>query len=370
MSKDHSSDKAASGAEDTDSQDFAGEAEGSAPPAGRGRHKVPDTVERLYLRIDDRYFFPDRTLAFIDDGNRIRVRTENRAALQGVVAIAQARGWRVLKLKGTESFRQGMWREATLHGIEVHGYKPTPAEILQVQRALKGLQPSQEPERKPTPQAVSVPGSNGSSRHRIQGMLMAAAAAPYRFDPSARMSFYVQLRTEGGDRTIWGADLERALVESASQPRIGDQVVLTQHGTHPVNVRVATHNEHGEMVGEKKVVAQRTRWSIETPDHLRAIERSAQQVRSGELQADAIPAEHPELHAAARCLRLAEQYARRLTSDQGGQQRLMELIRERMADALAQGRSIHLPDRRPDHVPQHVRQRTARNHEEPSHERF
>ena len=39
------------------------------------------------------------------------------------------------------------------------------------------------------------------------------------------------------------------------QPRIGDPVVLTQHGTRPVNVRVPARNAEGELVGEKKIVA-------------------------------------------------------------------------------------------------------------------
>ena len=199
---------------------------------------------------------------------------------------------------------------------------------------------------------------------------MAAAAAPYQFDPAQRMSFYVMVRTEVGDRTIWGTDLERALAESASQPRIGDPVMLTQQGTHPVNVRVPARNAQGELVGEKKIVAQRARWSIETPGHLRAMQRRAGLVRTGELLSDAAVGQHPELATAAAGLKLAEQYARRVTTDTASQQGLMQLIRERMADALEQGRAIHLPDRRLRPAPMQVRQRKARGREELSHERF
>lgn len=381
--------------------DFAGSVRGDAPPATHGRLRVPDAIERRYLHVDDRYFLPDRTLAFVDDGDRIRVRTENREVLHSVVAIAEARGWRVIELKGTESFRQGMWREAALRGIEARGYEPTEVEILQVQRALKRWQPSHETEQGPNLQAASLgrkaatpregsapaePDRNAGGhppeaaqdsrslregpRPPVTGMLVAAAAAPYQFDPAQRMSFYVTVRTEVGDRTIWGADLERALAESASQPRIGDPVVLTQHGTHPVHLRVPARNAEGELVGEKKIVAQRARWSIETPDHLRAMERRARLVRTGELLSDATLGQHPELATAAAGLKLAEQYARRVTTDQASQQRLVQLIRERMADALARGQEIHLPDRRMRPAPMQVRQRTARGRDELSHERF
>jgi hypothetical protein len=362
---------------------------------------VPDAIERRYLRVDDRYFFPDRTLAFIDDGGRIRVRTENREVLHSVVAIAEARGWRVIELKGTQSFRQGMWREAALRGIEARGYEPDQVENLQVQRALKKWQLSHETQQDPGPQAPSLdrnaatahdgPASAGHAHHGgshppdapnegrslregprppVRGRLVAAAAAPYQFDPAQRMSFYVRVRTELGDRTIWGTDLERALAESASQPRIGDPVVLTQHGTRPVNVRVPARNAEGELVGEKKIVAQRARWRIETPDHLRAMERHARLVRSGEHLSDADLDQHPELATAAAGLKLAEQYARRVTTEPASQQGLMQLIRERMADALEQGQEIHLPGRRLHPTPLQVRQRTPRDREELSHERF
>ncbi|MBW8715682.1 MAG: hypothetical protein JF629_07820 [Variovorax paradoxus] len=345
---------------------------------------MPDAIERRYLRIDNRYFFPDRTLAFIDDGGRLRVRTENREVLHSVVAIAETRGWRVIELTGTETFRQGMWHEAALRGIEAQGYEPTSTEILQVQRALKKRgPPSHENGRRPIPASLdreattvhhsAVPAEadpsaslrphkdepqdrrfeRGGPRSPVRGMLVAAAAAPYQFDPTQRMSFYVTVRVETGARTIWGTDLERALAESTSQPRIGDQVVLTQRGTRPVNVRVATRNAEGELVGEKKIVAQRAHWSIETSDHLRAMEHHA----------------NPELTTAAANLKLAEQYAQRVTSDPSSQQHLVQLIRDRIAEALAQGHAIHLPDRLPRVARMHARQRTARSQEELSRER-
>jgi len=391
-----------SGSASAASQDEAGAVQGEAPHAGRGRPRVPDALERRYLRVDNRYFFPDRTLAFIDDGARIRVRTENREVLHGVVAIAEARGWRALTVKGTESFRQGMWREAAMRGIEVQGYEPTEVEILQMQRASKPSQPSHEKGAASAPAPRTAPEKRGAAmardrsrghgaahdaapdpaelpqdhrsprtapRSTVQGMLVAAAAAPYQFDPAQRMSFYVSVRTEIGDRTVWGSDLERALAESASRPRIGDQVVLTRRGAHPVKVLVAQRNAQGELTGEKRIVTQRAVWRIETPDYLRAMDQRAMRIRSGETVSPEIRRQHPQLAAAAAGLALAEQYATRVTSDRHSQQRLVQLIRERIADALAQGHSIHLPDRRPHATPVHVRRRTARDRGALSHER-
>jgi hypothetical protein len=400
MATDHSPENhPPSGTGSTASWNSAGSVQGDAPAAGRGHARVPDAIERRYLRIDNRYFFPDRTLAFIDDGDRLRVKTENREVLHSAVAIAEARGWRVIELKGTEAFRQGMWREAALQGIEVRGYEPTAAEILQVQRALaKRGSPLHETGRDPIPRSPereeatvhegAVPAEAGRNaghhpheeepqdrrlerggRPPVRGMLLAAAAAPYRFDPAQRMSFYVTLRAETGERTVWGTDLERAFAESASQPRIGDEVVLTRLGTRPVNIRMAARNAEGELVGEKKIVVQRVRWSVETSDHLRAMEHHAMRIRSGESLSDAARGRHPELAMAAANLKLAEQYAQRVTRDRSSQLRLVQLIRERVAEAVAQGRSIHLPDRLPRPARTPARQRAVRAREELSHER-
>ncbi|MDR6890768.1 MULTISPECIES: LPD7 domain-containing protein [Variovorax] len=399
MSADHlPEDQAPNGTVTAAARKDVGSVRGDAPRAGHHHARVPSAIERHYLRIGNRYFFPNRTPAFIDDGDRLRVKTENREVLHSVVAIAESRRWRVVDLRGTNSFRQGMWREAALRGIESQGYEPTAAEIREVQRALRksGLS-SHETVQGPkqtlrdrdvapvdggtalaeaNPDAGQPPLGDGpqarqrtGARPPVRGILLAAAAAPYRFDPAQRMSFYVTVRTEIGDRTIWGADLERALAESASQPRIGDQVVLAPLGTRPVNVRVAARNAEGELVGEKKILAQRAWWSIETSDHLRMMEQIAMHIRGGKSLSDAPRQQHPELTTAAATLKLAEQYAERVTSDRASQQRLMQLIRDRMAEALVQGRSIHLPDRGPHPARKHARQHTARSREGLNHER-
>lgn len=385
------------------SGDFAGAVQGHAAASGRQHPPVPEAIERRYLRIHDSYLFPDRTLAFIDDGSRIRVRTENREVMHSVVAIAQQRGWRTIEVRGTEAFRQGIWHEASLQGIQVKGYEPSETERQQVarsqaQRRGGDTRPRGEPGasgRDSNPQSASHPsgrsaaGEGGATRRDadgtpraarngartpIVGVLVAAAAAPYRFDPQQRMSFYIMVRTEVGDRTVWGTDLERALAESASQPRIGTAVVLIHQGTTSVDVRVPDRNEAGELVGEKKIVAQRARWSIETIDHLRSLQQTSDLFRSGQDMPPASLEAQPNLAAATAGARLAQQYAQRVTTDAPSQQRLVRAIRDRLAEALAQGRDIHLPattaaDRQ--HPPrQQSRQRSGRGREEPMHERF
>lgn len=356
--------------------EFAGSVQGQsevpqdAPQIGRAHPRVPEAIQRRYLQVDDRYFFPDRTLAFIDDGSRIRVRTENHEVMHSVIAIAEVRGWRVIELRGTEAFRQGMWREAVLRGIEARGYSPTQGEVREVRQAERARTRNQPVEASVERDGAREPRSlRDGPRPPINGVLVAAAAAPYQFHPEQRMSFYVMVRTELGERTIWGADLERALAESASQPRIGDPIVLTQHGTRPVNLRVPARNDAGELIGERKIVAQRARWSIETPEHMRDLRRQARLLRTGQIPGETSLDASPTLATAAAGLKLAEQYARRVTVDGPSQERLVEAIRERMAAAVEQGHTLHLPERKMRPSQRQVRQRAGRSRKEPIHER-
>lgn len=228
------------------------------------------------------------------------------------------------------------------------------------------------------PESTSPSGRSGprartarnGARAPVVGVLVAAAAAPYRFDPDQRMSFYVTVRTEVGDRMVWGTDLERALAESASQPRIGASVALSHQGTTAVDVRVPERNEAGDLVGEKKIVAQRARWRIETVDHMRSLQQTSDLFRNDQEMSPTSLQAQPNLAAASAGAKLAEQYAQRVTADGPSQQRLVRAIRDRLAEALAQGRDIHLPASRPTQAPPHVRQRAGRGREEPIHERF
>ena len=316
-------------------------------PGHAANRLVPEAVAARFLRIGERYFLPDRSLAFVDGGTRLQVLTHNLEVVHGVVAIMQARGWRQVQVTGAPAFRQLLWREATLQGIEVHGHRPGALELQQLERAR-----ARSPAAAPPPEAAAAGGgagpagdgpARGGGRAPVRGILLAHAAAPYRFDPAQRLSYYARVRTEAGERTLWGADLERAIAESRSGVQVGDEVVVRPRGARPAAVRVAQRNEAGERVGERKVVVSRTVWTVETARHLEALQRKAERVRGGHLPAGALLAGDPELAVAAAGLRLAAQFAQRVTPRTDDQARIVEAIREGLACAVAQGDRIRLP---------------------------
>jgi hypothetical protein len=69
----------------------------------------------------------------------------------------------------------------------------------------------------------------------IQGELVAHGAAPYKHQEDKQPSYFVTLKTDAGERTVWGVGLEPALQDKELAP--GDQVRLQDHGTQPVVVQ-------------------------------------------------------------------------------------------------------------------------------------
>jgi hypothetical protein len=78
--------------------------------------------------MDNRFYFPDKTLAFIDDGRRLQAPTAHQEVVRSLVEIAQARGWSTLTVTGQGEFRAAVWREATRRGLSVQGYAPSDLE--------------------------------------------------------------------------------------------------------------------------------------------------------------------------------------------------------------------------------------------------
>lgn len=106
----------------------------------------PELVRKRYLAEAGQYYFRDRNnaLAFEDKGARIATRNEDPVVAASMVELAIAKGWKELKVSGSESFRRSVWLEASRRGMAVRGYEPKPQDELQLQE-MKVLS------RKPTP---------------------------------------------------------------------------------------------------------------------------------------------------------------------------------------------------------------------------
>jgi hypothetical protein len=94
-------------------------------PAAEKLNVVPEGVARRFVKVDEQYYFPDKTPAFVDRGNQLATRGAHPEVVRSLVEIAKARGWDNITVKGTEEFRRSTWMEAAQNGMKVEGYKPT-----------------------------------------------------------------------------------------------------------------------------------------------------------------------------------------------------------------------------------------------------
>jgi hypothetical protein len=82
---------------------------------------------------------------------------------------------------------------------------------------------------------VPVEQSAKANPKIIQGELVAHGAAPYKHEEGKQPSYFVTLKTDAGERTVWGVGLEPAMQDK--ELAVGDQVRLQDHGTQPVVVQ-------------------------------------------------------------------------------------------------------------------------------------
>jgi hypothetical protein len=310
---------------------------------------VPRAVTERFLKLEDKYYFHDQTLAFIDLGDKLKARSNNLEVVRSLVAIAQARGWDAVSVRGTEDFRREVWREASRHGIEVHGYDATELERLALQRSA-GRRPQGDTQfpadrghNRSAGAAASAHQTSTTSTERLTGRLVDHGAASYRFDPKANLSYFVKIQTHDGERTFWGIDLERALIESKSGVGIGDMVSVESRGSQRVKIKVPQRDDAGNLIGEQALETRRNAWRIEKPSWFDELAEKAAALRANLVPKPELVQQHPDLTNAVVGLWLGEQFADRMIERPEDRERVVALVRDRLADAVQRGDTIHAP---------------------------
>jgi hypothetical protein len=89
-------------------------------------------VTQRFLKIEQNYYFPDKTHAFSDHGNKLATRASHPEVVRSLVEIAKARGWDSITVKGSDEFRRSVWVKAAQSGLKVAGYKPTALDLAEL----------------------------------------------------------------------------------------------------------------------------------------------------------------------------------------------------------------------------------------------
>jgi hypothetical protein len=321
------------------------------------RHRlVPEHVRERFVQVGKHYYFADGARAFTDRGGRLTTPSENTEVIRSLVAIAEARGWSEITVRGTERFRKDVWFAARLAGLEVRGYRPTEFEQAHLVRTLsrdKGgthegardaFSDAERREISADAQGEGARKEADAARERrhgglLTGKLVDHGRATYRHDPREPMSYFVKIETPRGDRTIWGVDLERAIKESLSRPQIGDEVALRAVRQDAVKVRSHERDAEGKVVAEKDLDTHRNRWIVEKRAFFDARAEAARTLRDTAVDPKNAVKRHPELVGTYLQVHAAELAAKQFR-DPEDQQRFVAQVRSALADAVARGEPL------------------------------
>ncbi|CAE6968552.1 LPD7 domain-containing protein [Paraburkholderia domus] len=283
------------------------------PIFDRSGYDVPKSVANQYVAHEGKFL--DRkseTVHFEDKGRSLSTASEDRDVIAHMVEVAKAKNWGELQLKGSEEFRRQAWIAAELAGVPTRGFKPGAqdrAALTAAREAMRigagdksgaadkartnemeaadavGQKPAVPDAAKPATPARENTASGGNPTIATQpsaaapaspvqgtpkpagvtaGVMVAHGPAPFNHDHKQNDSYYATVRTEGGERTVWGLDLERAIGESGVQP--GQRIELEKGGSKTVTAQKRQFDEKGAELAPKSVESRRIEWLVFSPD--------------------------------------------------------------------------------------------------------
>ncbi|MFT3906785.1 MAG: hypothetical protein QM718_10815 [Steroidobacteraceae bacterium] len=303
---------------------------------------VPEHIQRRFVQVGKKYYFPDGARAFTDRGRRLTTPSENTEVIRSLVTIAQARGWNEIVVRGTDQFRREAWFAARMMGLAVRGYRPSEVEQARLVRTLAGRPAAGEQK---SAEAKPPPDKARSSRQRpagnpntdlIVGRLLAHGAAPFQQDPHESMSYFAKIQTPKGERVVWGVDLERAFAESLTRPQVGDEIGLRFVDRRQVTVKTAKRDGAGKVVGETDLDTHRNRWVVEKREFFERRTAAAEAVRDTQVDPHEAVKNHPELVGTYLQIRAAELAAKNI-KDPKDRERFVATVRSALADSVARG---------------------------------
>jgi hypothetical protein len=311
---------------------------------------VQQQLRDRFVQDGNGFYFRDGRLAFYDQDRRLSMAGENLEVIVTLIEIARARGWQEVTVEGTHRFRRHAWRRGRLAGLVVRGYTPSPTEHAALIRAISGDDEPSAPRGNPSNasvppgQPLAMEGETGtlcsqaakSTDKLFVGRLLAHGLAPYRSRIRKRMSYFARIEANEGPRTIWAKDLQRAMEQSRSQPRVGDQITVGRVPSHGLPVKFPNSDAEEPTENRPNSLTRRQGWVIEKRDFFEARSKAAETFRNPAIDPRDGVRQHPELVGSYLNVRKAELAARGLR-DPADQKRFVEMVRNRLADNIARG---------------------------------
>jgi len=251
-----------------------------------------DLVHNQFRVEGAKFHFKDQgqKLAFKDKGERMVSASNDDRVAKAMVTLADAKAWKTIKVSGHPDFRREVWKEASLRGIEVRGYKPTEQDLKMLtdkeERSMqnivekaeiswksKALAPVSEKGVSPFQDNAKRTHALASKERTHEGKLLEHGSAKFNHDPNAKENYFVKLATSKGEKTIWGVDLKRMMSESNLKD--GDDIKIKFQGRIPVTVETLKWDETGKIIGKEEITAHRNTWEAQKSDRGKVVEAIA-----------------------------------------------------------------------------------------------
>ena len=200
----------------------------------------PEVIRRRYLARSGQYFFRDRNnaLAFEDRGTKIATRAEDPVVAESMVELAIAKGWKELKVTGSESFRRTIWLEAAKRGMTVRGYDPKPQDELQLKETLSRSAPVSS-----TP-AIGLARARAFSEQPQEEALKVYPELQKAYAGRAGIYQWIATNISDPEKQIkLRASIDRGMAERLAKGEIPSVVVLPDSRTIPPEQAKAIHQQ-------------------------------------------------------------------------------------------------------------------------------
>lgn len=213
-------------------------------------HPMPDEIDKHYFRIGDNNYHHKKNpevCAFVDKGNQLKTELNSSIVVSSLITIAESRGWNVIKVTGNTEFKRFVWMEASLRGMNVHGYKPSEIDHAMLEKRRK------EKENR-TNNASRNEKSTASPESKSHKQLMAESFLNDK--PKDAIAKYPELAG-----AYAGVEAMRRKIQSAGLPQAAEKAAMDKA------TEIAAHSISKGQIPKMQVVEEETTTTITTTIH-------------------------------------------------------------------------------------------------------
>ncbi len=270
--------------------------------------ELMDQVHNQFRVAGSKFYFKDQPqrIAFKDKDDRMVSASNDDRVAHAMATMAEAKGWKTIRVSGHPEFKKEVWMEASLRGLQVRGFEPKEQDLKELEarldkRSRNSVEREPEREQKQATQKTTEADQEKSQSitqeklHKeaslattpdkptqtvtpraYSGTVIDHGDAPFNHDPKEKKNYFVKLATTNGEQTVWGIDLKRGMTEN--KVKSGDEVRLEFQGKQPVKVTALERDKTGNVIGTKEIETNRNTWDVKKSDRAKVVSAVAAEI--------------------------------------------------------------------------------------------